>query len=124
MTGSRVARLAGAGLLLLAMPGVARAGGAEVVLQGKAFEPTEVRVRVGEDVTWTHRDGLAPHSVTADDGAFDSHPDCGAATFALCMQEGQTYSRTFPAPGRFPYYCRTHGGPGGGGMSGVVVVEP
>jgi plastocyanin len=124
MTASRIARLAIAGLLLLAPAGAARAGAAEVGLEGTAFAPSEATVRVGETVTWTHRDGLAPHSVTADDGSFDSHPTCAAATFALCMRDGDTYSHTFPAAGRFSYYCRTHGGPDGQGMSGVVVVEP
>jgi hypothetical protein len=39
------------------------------------------------------------------------------------MGQGDTYSRAFPQSGTFPYYCRFHGGPGGAGMAGVVVVS-
>ena len=123
MTTSRLARLAVVGLLVLTQAGPARAAAAEVGLESATFVPAETRLRVGETVTWIHRDGITPHSVTADDGSFDSHPACGAATFVLCMRNGDTYTRTFPAPGRYPYYCRTHGGPGGKGMSGVVIID-
>jgi plastocyanin len=84
-----------------------------------AFEPAEVTIKVGETVVRMQRGGL-PHSVTADDGSFDSHPNCPPA----CMSPGQQYPRTFTQPGTFRYYCKVHGGPGGSGMAGVVTVEP
>ena len=31
--------------------------------------------------------------------------------------------RKFDAPGEYRYYCEMHGGPGGQGMSGTIVVE-
>lgn len=51
----------------------------------------------GSTVAWTNLD-VAPHTVTSTEGAFDS----GFVT------EGQSYSRTFPAAGSFPYVCRVH----------------
>lgn len=69
-------------------------------------------------MTWTQT-GSLPHSVTADDGSFDSHPDCASGD---CMQNGDTFSQSFSEPGEYAYYCRVHGGPGGVGMSGTVVV--
>src|SRR6266702_1644369 len=32
------------------------------------------------------------------------------------------YTHTFTTPGRYPYYCTLHGGAGGVGMAGVIVV--
>lgn len=94
-------------------------GHVEVV--DNAFEPTTVTVSAGGEVTWTHTGGN-PHSVTADDGSFDSHPGCSAGIG--CMSRGDTFSVTFDEPGSYAYYCRVHGAPGGVGMSGTVVVEP
>jgi hypothetical protein len=62
-------------------------------------------------VVWT-QEGQLPHTVTADDGSFDSGE----------MGQGDTYSRTFQQPGSYPYYCTFHGAPGGEGMSGTVIV--
>jgi plastocyanin len=33
------------------------------------------------------------------------------------------HARTLGAPGRLAFYCATHGGPGGEGMSGVITVQ-
>jgi plastocyanin len=38
-----------------------------------AFEPATLEVPVGTTVTWTNN-GSRPHTVTADDGSFDSGP--------------------------------------------------
>ena len=35
---------------------------------------------------------------------------------------GKTFSRKFTKPGTYPYHCAFHGGKGGEGMSGTVVV--
>jgi plastocyanin len=68
-------------------------------------------VPVGTTVTWTNEDDT-PHTVTADDHAFDSG----------LFGKGQTYSHTFAAPGRYGYFCVPHGSPGSG-MFGTVVVQ-
>lgn len=113
--------------LLLALVLASPAAGQEtaaVSVQDNAYAPRTVTITDGGTVTWTHG-GSNPHTVTADDGSFDSHPDCEAPNFQNCMQSGETYSRTFTTGGgSVPYYCKIHGGPGGSGMAGVVQVEP
>ena len=75
------------------------------------FRPEELTLAAGTTVTWVNA-GRNPHTVTADDGAFDSGD----------MAPGATFSHTFDRPGTFPFYCRYHGAPGGLGMAGLVVV--
>lgn len=72
-------------------------------------------VQRGDTARWTHR-GNAPHSVTANDGSFDSSPQCPTVP-ALCMLSGQTFSYTFDALGEFSYYCKVHST-----MTGTVTV--
>jgi plastocyanin len=74
--------------------------GAEVAIvdeDGRSFEPADVTVAAGETVTWSHEGGL-PHTVTAEDGAFDSGDLSG----------GDTFSHTFEEAGSFPYVCSIH----------------
>ena len=85
--------------------GVAHADGS-VTVAGFAFAPSSVSINVGETVTWTNNDG-APHSV-----AFSGGPT------GTTMGQGQSYSRTFDAPGTFSYICGIHGA----SMSGSVTV--
>jgi plastocyanin len=77
---------------------------------------------VGDEVTWTHRDGEQVHSVTAEDGSFDSNPLCSAGNPKECMSDHDTFKHTFGTEGRFPYFSKTWGGPGGQGASGVIIV--
>ena len=46
-------------------------GGTAVSIVDFAFQPASIEVPAGSTVTWTNT-GAAPHTVTADDGAFDS----------------------------------------------------
>jgi len=89
----------------------APAGENEVLIGGLRFEPAQITVAPGTTVVWTNTGGT-PHTVTADDNSFDSGT----------LSDGDTFSWTFDEPGEYPYYCRFHGGPGGSGMSGVVIV--
>jgi plastocyanin len=75
------------------------------------FDPSARHVAPGSTVEWTN-DGRNPHTVTADDGSFDSGNQA----------PGATYTMTFPKAGVYRYYCRYHGGPNGIGMAGVIVV--
>jgi plastocyanin len=52
------------------------------------FDPPILRIQQGETVEWT-MDGNAPHTVTADDGSWDSG----------ILAPGTTYTRAFDAPG-------------------------
>ena len=62
-----------------------------------AFGPSRVTVGVGETVTWTFQDATA-HTVTSDDGFFDTAPTSGGA--------GRTIR--FRSAGTFPYHCSIH----------------
>jgi plastocyanin len=84
---------------------------AAVKLVDFEFAPRELTVKVGTTVVWTSEDNPS-HTVTADDGSFDSGT----------MRNGDTFSHTFTQVGEYPYYCAFHGAPGGVGMSGIVIV--
>ena len=101
-------------LCLLAPVGSAFAQGADatVDMSSFSFKPAEVHILPGQTVLWTNSDPVQ-HTVTADDGSFDSG----------LVDAGTTFSMSFDAPGAYQYYCQPHGGPGGVGMSGVVVVD-
>jgi plastocyanin len=74
------------------------------------YVPDPVIVEPGTLITWTNTD-VIEHTVTADDGAWDSD---------LIIQ-GDSWSTTFDTPGTYGYYCVPHGAPGSG-MFGVIVV--
>lgn len=104
--------------------GTAASGQAHLVVLGHGkFEPAEIKVAAGDTVTWRNDDVEDPQSVTADDGSFDSHPQCSEEVPERCMGAHETFSLTFTSAGRVRYYSRTEGGPGGEGMSGVVIVK-
>lgn len=83
-----------------------------VEIKDGRFEESALSVPVGATVVWRY-DGTLPHTVTADNGEFDS-PTLDA--------EGETFSFTFTEAGVYAYHCRFHGGPGGQGMSGTITV--
>jgi len=89
-------------------PPVARAADHAVLIQDLAFGPATMTVAVGDTVTWTNADS-APHTVSAENGAFDSGN----------VDEGQTFSFTFRAPGTYDYRCDYHNE-----MTATVVVLP
>ncbi len=111
-------------VLALAVPQGGAAGGHDVNIVSSQFDPKELTIEVGEEVTWTNKDPGRVHSVTADDGSFDSSPECSNGNPGKCLDDRQQFTYVFPTEGRFPYYSRTSGAPGGQGTSGVVVVVP
>jgi len=82
------------------------------------YVPSTVTITAGDSVTWTNT-GSAPHSVTADDGSFNSSPGCTPSNTDPCIQGGGTYTRTFSTAGTFAYHCLVHGT----AMSGTVIVQ-
>jgi len=74
-----------------------QAGAGAVRIAGFAFAPDSRSVKVGDSVTWTNQDG-ATHTVTADDGAFDSGNLAG----------GKAFSFTFDEAGTYAYHCNIH----------------
>lgn len=82
------------------------------------FEPATLVVAPGDTVVW-HT--IAPdHTVTADDGTFDSSPPPGMTP----LLEGETFSHTFAAVGNHHYYCRLHGVPESAGAGLVGKIAP
>jgi plastocyanin len=71
--------------------------GTTVSIQDFFFAPAQVNVQPGTTVTWVNN-GSAPHTVTADDGSFDSET----------LQPGQSFSFTFANVGTFSYHCEIH----------------
>lgn len=78
-----------------------------VVLKDFSFSPQALAVKVGDTVTFTNED-VAGHTVTADDGSFDSG----------ILNQGESTSVTFDSPGTFGYHCTPHPN-----MTVTVVVE-
>jgi len=72
-----------------------------------AYDPTPSTIAVGDTVTWTNMDS-APHTVTADDGSFQSGT----------LQQGESFSFTFTTAGTVDYHCEFHAN-----MHGQVVVQ-
>jgi plastocyanin len=87
-------------------------GAVDVAMVNFSFSPAQLIVRAGTTVTWTNDDGGVRHTTTADDGAWDSG----------LLGAGESFSFTFDQPGAYPFYCMPHGGPGGQGMSGTIIV--
>ena len=72
------------------------------------YDPKTATVSAGQAVKWTFQDQSMQHSVTADDGSFDS-----------CLQgAGFTFAVTFAKAGTYAYHCSIHAQ-----MTGAVVVR-
>jgi len=83
---------------------------ASVTIERSRFEPDELVVPAGAEVTWTNDDPFA-HTVTAADDsslAFDSGE----------MAEGDTFAQVFDEAGTYEYFCEIHPT-----MRSTVVVE-
>ena len=85
-------------------------GSVLVPISGFAFRPAEVRVHVGQTVTWLNceDDGTTAHTSHADDETWSSP----------LLSPGSTFSHTFEQAGTFDYHCDPHPF-----MTGRVVVE-
>jgi plastocyanin len=62
-----------------------------------SYDPPTLTVNVGDKVTWKNN-GEDVHTVTSDDGSFDSGD----------MKAGASWSYTFTTPGTYTYYCAPH----------------
>lgn len=102
---------AGGALLALAVvlgsaAGVAFGKDQSVAISDFAFKPAEVQVVAGQTVTWQNT-STTQHTVTADDGSFDSGP----------LGLNDQFANVFGTPGTYAYHCTIHPG-----MKGSVVV--
>jgi plastocyanin len=86
-----------------------------VAIEDFYFEPADAAIQPGDIIMWTN-EGSSPHTVTSDDGQFDSG----------VLNPGDTFSVTFTGgDGTLTYHCKIHpsmtgsvsGGGGGGGSA-------
>ena len=73
------------------------------------YSPPTITVVIGVNntVTWINND-IAPHTVTANDGNFDSG----------ILNPGQSWTHTFTTPGTYTYRCTLHPW-----MTGIIIVK-
>lgn len=71
------------------------------------YSPPSITIHVGDSLTWTNVGSLA-HTVTADDGSFDSGS----------LSSGDTWTFTFNTAGTYSYHCAPHPW-----MKGTVIVQ-
>jgi plastocyanin/uncharacterized membrane protein len=84
--------------LLCAITGsAAQPKAAQVVIKNMSFQPAELKVQPGEAVEFRNNDIFA-HTVTADDGSFDSG----------LIQPGGTWKLTVSKPETIAYHCAPH----------------
>jgi len=84
------------------------AAGKNVAISGMQFQPATIRVKAGEEVTWTNNASM-PHTVTSR----------GYGLLASDrLNRGSTFSHTFEQPGTYSYYCALHPS-----MAGSVIVD-
>jgi len=68
-----------------------------VRIQDFSFTPPALNITVGTQVTWLNG-GPSNHTVTANDGSFDSGT----------IQRNGTFAFTFSKAGTFAYHCSIH----------------
>jgi plastocyanin len=112
-------------LLMFVPPAVAQDAGVESVpiqnawsvnIGDNFFDPPQSAVEPGSTITWTNN-GDEPHTVTADDGSFDSG----------MLNPGDSYTVAFDGQGTVTYHCAIHPEMRGsvtiGGGSGTAPAE-
>ena len=107
---------------LMATPAIANA--ADVKLGSDSgqlvFVPDEIKVKVGDSVTWTGNKGL-PHNVVFDEENVPDGVDAEALSHADNVgEEGEKVTTKFTKAGTYGYYCEPHRG---AGMNGTVIVQ-
>lgn len=93
--------------------GPAKAATVAVTIEGFAFAPSVVSIEPGDSITWTNLDA-APHTATAQQGAFDSGT----------LRQGESFTFTFENPGVYEYFCAPHPNMTGAVRVGVSVAPP
>lgn len=74
-----------------------------------AYMPATVTVKVNQAVAWQFEDGTSAHTVTSDNGAFDSRE----------QKKGMVFTQTFADPGSLTYHCTVYPA-----MKGTITVTP
>ena len=107
-------------LIVVMAPSAGATGTTTVSIQDFFFSPANVSVPAGTTVTWVN-EGNVPHTVTSDDGQFDSG----------VLMPGDSYTVMFKGQGTITYHCAIHpsmtgsvtvGTPPTGGASGQTMM--
>jgi plastocyanin len=77
----------------------APAGSQTIAIQNFKFSPDPLAVKAGTKVTVAILDDNVPHSLTADDGAFDT---------GIFMKSSGPKTITLSRSGTFKYHCQVH----------------
>jgi plastocyanin len=77
----------------------AAAGGDSIAIQNFKFSPDPLNVKQGSKVTVAILDDGIPHSLTADDGSFDT---------GIFMKSSSPKTITLSKTGTFKYHCQVH----------------
>lgn len=94
----------GGGYVTLSPSPAPSPGENEVIMQNLSYNPAEITVDAGEQVTWVNEDSTT-HTVTGN--GFDSGD----------IAAGESYSYTFDTAGSYSYSCDYHPS-----MQGTVIV--
>ncbi len=78
-----------------------------LTIKNFAYSPASITVKAGTMISWENSDSVA-HTVTADDGSWDSGS----------LAKGKVFDRTFSKPGTYTYHCTPHPN-----MKGTIIVE-
>lgn len=104
-----IARGLCAGLLTAILAGTALAAEYEIRIVQYTYDPAELKIKVGDTVTWINGEKRVSHSVLFS----------GTGEESERFFPGERWSRTFDQPGSFEYRCGPHPE-----MKGLIVVEP
>jgi plastocyanin len=74
-------------------------------LGDKAYRPSPIKIKVGDSITWTNDDSIAPHTVTEGNPA-NNVPNSGFDSGLL--SQGQTFKHRFDKAGVTEYFCTLH----------------
>ena len=84
-------------LVVMAPSATARQRTTQVSIEDFFFSPADVDVQAGTTVTWVNEGNVA-HTVTSDDGQFDSG----------VLMPGDSYTVVFMGRGTITYHCAIH----------------
>jgi plastocyanin len=90
-------KLAALGAIALGLATTGPGPTAQVSIPGQFYSPGQLDVLTGTTVTWQNQDATT-HTVTADDGTFDSG----------YVPPGGSYERLFSKPGIYAFHCTIH----------------
>ncbi|HRA46632.1 MAG TPA: plastocyanin/azurin family copper-binding protein [Thermomicrobiales bacterium] len=123
----RTGGMAAIGLIAVPLAGCGEDGNTVhtvTMTNGLIFEPSVLRIKVGERVRWRNT-GIVVHSVTTDpevaqDSTLVLVPGGTEPWDSGLIQAGDTWERAFDMVGEYRYLCMPHEM---AGMTGIIIVE-